>query len=89
MTVKTDFAIGIAMFARSIVACDACLVPIELSHAGAAIRTSQAQVIAEPLKLGFLIRRGHSGGLAQDPARSRPAAAPVPMPIYEMMPLRG
>lgn len=73
-----DLAIGVAMLARSLVACDAAFAPAETPAGGG----------VDPLRqLAFPMPPRAKRGFSNDPARSRASIVPVSSALYETYPL--
>ncbi len=89
MAGKADWAIAVAMFARSVLACDASLLPVggDASRCLAAHGSGEALTAADPVLWLAGGRRGR--GLSQDPGRSRPSAEPIPAAPYANFPPRA
>ena len=81
MASKADLAIGIAMLARSLIACDAALASPEWAQP-----PHSSQSVSPGAGLALLPRRQTRRGLSNDPARSRPSATPVGGALYETFP---
>ena len=81
MTSKADLAIGLAMFARSLIACEAALAAPE-----AAQPQHARQSVSPAPDLALLTMRQTRRGLSNDPARSRPSVTPIGGALYETCP---
>ena len=81
MSSKADLVIGLAMFARSLVACDLSLAPGEEGGA-----LGFAHGISASDEFSPLVRRREGGGMSNDPGRSRPAVTPLPDAPYHAFP---
>ena len=81
MAGKADLAIGLAMFARSLIACDAALAAPEGAQPPHA-----RQSIGPAADLALPTRRQTRRGLSNDPARSRPSVTPIGGTLYETYP---
>ena len=81
MAGKADLAIGLTMFARSLIACDAALASPESPQPPHA-----RQSVSPAPDLALLDRREARRGLSTDPARSRPSVTPIGGALYETYP---
>ena len=81
MAGKADLAISLAMFARSLIACDAALAAPEEAQPQHA-----RQSLSQAPDLALLIWQETRRGLSNDPARSRPSATPIGGTLYETYP---
>jgi hypothetical protein len=78
---KADIAIGLAMFARSLIACEAALPAPD-----GALPPHARQSVSPAPDLALLTRRQSRRGLSNDPARSRPSVTPIGGALYETCP---
>jgi hypothetical protein len=81
MSSRRDIVIGLALLARSLVACD-----FALSADIAGARLLQEESVSAPGECGLLTRRRSGRGLSNDPGRSRPPVTPLPAAPYETIP---
>ena len=81
MSPAANLAIGIGMFARCLVSCDACL----LTAKAAAAEPAQVRW-HRPHRPDLALRRPPAS-LSQDPARARREVRPLPRAQYEVYPL--